>query len=49
MISHFEITSSSAIRKTWDTLENLKWTPGEAFAQLAKAAGATSKNKRIRR
>jgi hypothetical protein len=43
MVSHFEKVSSSAIRKTWDKLESLNWTPGQAFAQLAKAVGATPK------
>lgn len=43
MVSHFETTSVSAIRKTWDTLKGLNWTPGQAFTQLAKAAGAKPK------
>ena len=43
MISHFEKTSSRAIRKTWDRLEKLDWTAGHASEQLAKAVGAKTK------
>jgi hypothetical protein len=46
MISHFEETSLNAIRKTWDTLEGLSWSPGQASAQLAKAAGLMPKSKK---
>ena len=39
LTSHFEKTSSNAIRTTWNTLESLDWKPGQASEKLAKAVG----------
>jgi hypothetical protein len=39
MISHFETTAESAVRKTWNRLSLANWHPGQASADLARAAG----------
>jgi hypothetical protein len=39
MISHFEKTAESAVKKTWNWISELEWSPGQASAELARAAG----------
>jgi hypothetical protein len=43
MVSHFGKTSSRSIRKTWDLLDDVGWTPGQASNEFAKAVGVTLK------
>jgi hypothetical protein len=46
MISHFEKTAASAIRKTWDRISDVDWSPGQASPELARAAGLLKRQAR---
>lgn len=49
MISHFEKTAASAIKNTRNWISELDWNPGQASAELTRAAGLRDKIKTVRK